>query len=123
MTIRNPMTEVLEIERGFWNAGGDVEYYRKHFYDDGLMLLPGVPRPMDKEAVLSSVAGAEPWSGFEIEDIAFSEPATFVAVLAYRVSATRASSPKPYRALISSVYLAIGTDWRLLSHQQTPLDL
>lgn len=122
MTVRNPMTEVLEIERGFWNAAGDVEYYRTHFFDDGLMLLPGIPRPLDKEAVLSSVAGAAPWSGFEIEDIAFSEPATFVAVLAYRVRATRADSPKPYRALVSSVYLAVGTDWRLLSHQQTPLD-
>ncbi len=122
MTVRNPIAEVLEIERGFWNAAGDTEYYRRCFHDDGVMVLPHQPAPMDKSAVLASLAGARPWRSFNFDALASAEPTPFVAVLAYRVEAWKEGADKPYRALIASTYLAEGTSWQLLCHQHTPLN-
>ena len=122
MTVRNPMTEVMEIERGFWNAAGDTEYYRRYFHDDGVMVLPHESHPLDKAAVLASLAGAAPWRSFHFDAIATAEPSPSVAVLAYRVEAWKEGVDAPYRAVIASTYLAEGTSWRLLSHQHTPLN-
>ncbi len=121
MSVRNPMNELLALERGFWNAAGDAGFYQAHFHDDGLMLLPHQPHPMNKAAVLASVVGASPWTDVAMDDIAVAEPSPFVAILAYRAQARHGDGDAPYRALVSSTYLAEGTTWRMLGHQQTPL--
>lgn len=120
MSVRNPTNELLALERGFWKAAGDASFYNEHFHDDGLMLLPHLPHPLDKAAVLASVAGASAWTDVVMDDIAVAEPSPFVAILAYRAQARR-NDDAPYRALVSSTYLAEGTTWRMLGHQQTPL--
>ena len=113
---------LLALERGFWKAAGDAGYYRAHFHDDGVMLLPHLPHPIDKGAVLAAVARAAPWTRYAFDEVTVSSPAPEVAVLAYRAQAERDDLDAPYRALVGSLYLRGEDGWMLFSHQQTPLE-
>nr|WP_255783700.1 nuclear transport factor 2 family protein [Lysobacter chinensis] len=110
------------MERGFWEAAGDAGHYGARFHDDGVMLLPHLPHPMDKGAVLAAVARAAPWTRFAFDEVSVSSPAPGLAVLAYRAQAERPGLDTPYRALVGSVYLRGDGGWMLFSHQQTPLE-
>jgi hypothetical protein len=48
-------------ERGFWRAAGSAEFYERHLADDGLLIIPGVDRVLDKisEKGISSLTAAE----------------------------------------------------------------
>jgi hypothetical protein len=57
---------LLELEAEFWEAAGDLDFYRANFAEDGLMAFTvGI---MAKAEVLAAVAAADAWSSFTIED-------------------------------------------------------
>ena len=84
--------------------------------DDGLMVFPGVA--MDKQGAVSAIRDAVPWQTFDLSDIRV-VVRDDVGVVAYRAVAQRPGQPR-YEALMSSVYVRAGGQWRLLLHQQSP---
>jgi hypothetical protein len=113
-----PIT-LIQIEEQFWRAAGDRDAYASGLSADALHVFPGLG-VLEREAVLDSVADAEPWESFSIDDPRLVELGPDIAVLVYNARAQRAGA-EPYEAAISSVYQRDGDAWRLTLHQQTPL--
>lgn len=110
--------ELLELERGFWNAAGDGKYYVEHMAPDGLCVLPvGV---LDKEATVAAISQAAPWDEFEFSDVQVVDLGDDEAALCYQAEASRGDDG--YTALISTVYTRLGGKWKLSLHQQTPIE-
>ena len=84
--------------------------------DDGFMVFPSLV--MDKQAALSVIRQAEPWSTFELSDVRVTA-SQGVALIIYRAVGQRSGQPQ-YEAVMSSVYVRRGDDWKLLLHQQSP---
>ncbi|HSK06594.1 MAG TPA: nuclear transport factor 2 family protein [Acidimicrobiia bacterium] len=110
---------LLELEAEFWEAAGDPDFYRTNFADDGLMALPvGI---MTKSEVVAAIDGAPARESFTIDDPRYVEVGDDVAALVYATVAREPGADEEYRALITSVYVNRGGDWRLVLHQQTPV--
>ncbi|MFP3882071.1 MAG: DUF4440 domain-containing protein [Actinomycetota bacterium] len=110
--------ELLELERGFWNAAGDGDYYGEHMAANGLCVLPvGV---LDKASTVEAISSADPWDDFEFSDVRIVDLGDDEAALCYRAEASRAGDK--YVALISTVYTRLSGEWKLTLHQQTPIE-
>ena len=113
--------DVWRLEQDGWQAiiaGTAREFYDRVLTDNAVMVVPGMV--LDRDQVLASWDGVVPWQTYSLSDervVSASPDATFVT---YRATATRAGE-KPYRALMSSVYVRSAGQWRLALHQQTPL--
>lgn len=103
-----------EMEERFWLDGADAA--RTQIADDAVMIFPFPSGILQGEAGRTRVPQ---WRTVRMDDRVCSRKGN-VAVLAYRVSAERAGDPI-YHALCASTYVDDGGDWRLLSHQQTPV--
>lgn len=112
------MTELIELERGFWQATGDGGFYGEHMAADGLCVLPvGV---LDKDTTVEAISDADPWDEFEFSDVRMVDLGDDEAALCYRAEASRGNDK--YVALISTVYTRLSGKWKLTLHQQTPID-
>ena len=112
--------EIEALERLGWEALSSPDgagFYADLMADDGLMVFPGLV--LDKPATIDAIAGAPPWSTFELEDLRVIDATPDCAVVVYRATAQRAAEP-PYRAMMASAYARRGARWRLILHQQTP---
>ncbi len=110
--------ELLDLERGFWQAANDPAFYRKHTAEDAMFLLP--PGILDKRAILDAIGSSEEWTSFELHDLAQIRLGEGVAALCYRADANRAGVS--YAAAIASTYRrASSGEWQLVIHQQTPI--
>lgn len=109
--------DVLELERAFWAAAGDADFYRRHFAGGGRCVFPMAI--LDKEQVVASMREATPWEDLEITDLHVVDVADGVVALAYAASARRPGQG-PYEANVGSVYVRRDGAWQLLLHQQTP---
>lgn len=108
--------ELLTRERQFWQAGGDGEFYRRHFADDGQCVFAfGV---LDKAATVASMESSQPWSSFEFDDVTIIELTSEAAAVTYAAQATRGDDA--YEAMVSSVYARRDGQWQLVLHHQTP---
>lgn len=60
--------ELVEMEAAFWRAAGDGDFYRQHFAEDGMCVFGfGV---LDKRQTVASIEAAQPWTSFEMQDVA-----------------------------------------------------
>lgn len=110
--------EFLELERGFWSAAGDGDYYAEHMAANGLCVLPvGV---LDKDTTVATISDAEPWDEFEFSNVRIVDLGDDEAALCYRAEASRDGDK--YVALISTVYTRLFGRWKLTLHQQTPIE-
>lgn len=112
--------QLLELERRFWRAAGNADFYRSRFADDGRCVFGF--GTMDKQATINSMASAEPWTTFDLQDISLVTLTPEAAALTYSASATR-QGQDPYEATVSSVYVHRDDEWQLILHQQTPRTL
>ncbi len=111
---------LLDLERQFWQAAGDPDFYRGGFADDGVMAFHvGI---MNKAEILRSMDGAGEWAEFSIDEPRFVQIAPDAASLTYTTRARPAGSDEHYAAAITSVYARRGEGWLLVLHQQTPLE-
>jgi hypothetical protein len=72
------------------------------------------------EDVARTVEGEERWRDLEMQVVGVLQPTPDVAILTYRARAVRGE--RHYRALVSSVYAKRDGAWRMVFHQQTPLE-
>lgn len=111
---------LLELEEGFWKAAGDGNYYREHMASEGLCVLPvGV---LDKDETATVIEESEPWADFKLQEVRTLDLGDDEAALCYRAEAFRDDGSPGYAALISSVYIRLGGEWKLFLHQQTPIE-
>ncbi len=120
----DPTDQLIELERTAWTALSSSGENARDFYDavlapEVLMLFPGGLVIDDRTTVVTSMLQAD-WSRFELLDVRVVVLSSTSAVLAYRVDATRGDG-SPYEALLSSTYRKIGSSWKLVLHQQTPV--
>lgn len=107
---------LVKMEKEFWAASGDGDYYREHFAEEGHCVFGfGV---LDKAETIASVEGASPWATYDFADVAVTRIGDHVSVLAYSVRARRDGDG--YDARVTSVYHQREDGWKLVHHQQTP---
>ncbi|MDQ1615983.1 MAG: hypothetical protein QOJ60_1922 [Actinomycetota bacterium] len=113
-------SELIEAEREGWQALTTTEgaaYYERNLTTAAIMGFPsGV---MTRSEALDAMRSAPPWSSFEILEPRVVELTQDCGVLVYQVVAQRVGQ-RPYRALISSVYVRHDDRWLLAFHQQSP---
>jgi hypothetical protein len=112
--------ELVAAEEALWRAAGDRSAYEPGVAADVLHVFPGLGI-VEREPVLGAVARAEPWQDFTLDDLRVVELGQGVAALVYTAEASRASG-QTYRAAMTSVYRREGCVWKLVLHQQTPLE-
>lgn len=110
------------LERQGWDALSTSGEAARSFYEQVLdehvvMLLPGPMTLDDRDAILDSMSGA-PWDGYELDDVRTFQPTPETCIVVYGAVASRGG--QEYSAVISSVYVRRGGDWKLVLHQQTP---
>ena len=112
-------SELIQVERRGWEAlcSDEAEvYYRQHMTEDALMAFPfGV---MDKEEALSAMAGAVPWSHYEMQNPRVVPLGQDSGVVVYSVTAQR-EGQDPFSAVLSSTFVRRDGDWKLAFHQQS----
>ena len=119
MENRTLADEVEALERQGWEAlsgPNGAAFYDYVMAEDGLMVFPGLI--LDKQAALDAIRGASPWSGFELRDVR-STADNSVWLVTYDAKGQRGNAA-PYEAVMSSVYVRRGLEWKLLLHQQSP---
>jgi uncharacterized protein DUF4440 len=121
LRLEMKVDELIELEHRGWQglSGPDgAGVYQDLMADDGVMVFGnGV---MAKKTVIASIRQVEPWTDYRIEDARVVHPSPDIGVVVCRATAHRPGQGE-YAAWMSSVYVRIGGDWRLLVHQQTPI--
>ncbi|MQA00495.1 MAG: DUF4440 domain-containing protein [Dehalococcoidia bacterium] len=115
------LDDLLELERGFWAAAGDADYYRDHMADGGRIVLPFHGGILGKPQTMEVVDASDQWASFELDDVRLTELTSDCVALVYLGTGARLGAPR-YWAAISSVYVRQDDAWRLALHQQTPLE-
>ena len=111
--------ELVALEERFWlEGGGNPDFWRAHFADDGVVALPfGI---MDKSQTIEAMARGTPWARIDMDDLRV-VPITERSVLVnYEATAARGDD-EDYLAVIGSVYVQRDDSWQLLFHQQSLL--
>jgi hypothetical protein len=111
---------LLELERHFWASAGNPDLYAEHLAPDAIHVFPGLGI-LDRRNTLDGVAAAEPWQRYALEEPLLVLLDAANAALVYRATAKRAGDAE-YSAAITSVYRRADSGWRLVLHQQTPLE-
>lgn len=120
------MADPLELERQGWDAlvaGRGAEFYGGLMTTDALVVVPGMV--LDRDQTLASWEGVPAWTEYALANERVVPLGPAARLVTYEVSATRPGDQGPYRAHLTSVYVAEeGTTserWRLAFHQQTPV--
>ncbi|MGA8217884.1 MAG: nuclear transport factor 2 family protein [Solirubrobacterales bacterium] len=108
--------ELLEIEHTLATGGGDE--YRDHLTDDAVVIIPG--QALDKTETIGAMEQSPGWDEVKISDPRALEVGDRGAVLTYRFDGRRGDD-YAYAALMSSAYTRVDGGWKLVLHQQTPL--
>jgi hypothetical protein len=111
--------ELLRLERGFWDASTDADWYDEHVAQEGILVFPYGVGAMDKRQVLYTIrANDEEWDAYHFEDVKVIPLSGDAAVITYKATAERADSD-PFKAYVSSTYVRADGGWLLAFHQQT----
>jgi hypothetical protein len=114
----------LTLEETGWQAlstSGEAaqDFYRQVLADEPVMLFPGGFVLDGRDAIVASMGGP-PWSWYRLEDARVFQPTPETALVTYRATARRYEQPD-YVALMSSLYVRVGNEWKLIFHQHTPV--
>lgn len=109
--------EFWQIERELWLGGPEV--FRRWVARECLMVFPDPVGILSGPTVIESIAPGLRWQAVSFPVTAVRRLGAEVAVLAYRVEATRPVGA-PYTANCSTTYVQQAGDWWLMQHQQTP---
>ncbi len=106
---------ILNIEHEL--ADGDGSAYRRHLREDAIVIVPG--RALDRDATIAAMDASPGWDSFSIVDERLLPLGGDAALLTYRFRGRRGESE--YEAILSSTYARDDGAWKLVFHQQTPL--
>jgi hypothetical protein len=112
---------LLGLEEAGWQSlvdGGGRAFYRSHLADGAVVLGPGFGVESGERA-LDRISGAT-WSWFRIRAPRAVRLGDDAAVLTYRIIARRDFDVE-HQAIVSSTYVRVDGEWRLVVHHQTPV--
>lgn len=110
--------DIWNLEKRFWLDGEPA--YRKHMAESAVMLFPEPVGILVGEAILASLAEAPRWSSIDLHERKLVRAGDAMLVTAYRAEAKR--DAQSYRAICSSSYAIIDGAWKIVHHQQTPIE-
>ena len=110
--------EMWALEERFWTAGED--HYRAALDPACVMAFPAPAGLMAGPAIVESLAGAPRWSSVKMADRQLARPNGQTIVLGYRAMGRREGA-QPYEAYCTSSYCRAESAWKLIQHQQTPI--
>jgi hypothetical protein len=108
---------LYSVERSL--AAGSGDEYRRHLDPRASVVVPGAE--LDREATIAAMDASPGWDEWAFDDERFERICEHSALISYRFRGRRGD--RVYEAVLSSLYrLDEGGEWRLLLHQQTPLE-
>ena len=110
--------ELISLERALWSGGKAA--YRRTLDDTCLLAFTAMAGVSSRDSIADQ-ADANRWRDLRMEVEGFLQPTDDVALLTYLARVVRADQ-KPYTARVSSGYVKRDGDWKLMFHQQTPLE-
>lgn len=115
-------SELLPIERSLWTDG--PEAYRRNVDERCLVAFTEMAGVSSRDEIAATVTDGPRWRDLEIEVEGLVEPAPDVAVITYEARAVQGEDgdERRYHALVSSGYVRREDGWKLVFHQQTPLE-
>lgn len=114
----DPADELVDLEERFWlQGGGNPDFWRTHFAEEGVVALPlGI---MDKNETMEAMERAAPWARVDMDDLRVVPFSDAAALVTYRATATRVADEEEFEAVIGSVYVKRNGAWLLMFHQQS----
>jgi hypothetical protein len=110
--------DIFALEEKFWP--GDAAFYRAHLDAQCAIAFTEMAGVMPKEQIAGMMKEPQRWNDLKIERKGFYQPTKDVAIIIYAVAATRANGT-PHLAHVASVYVNRDGEWKMASHQQTPV--
>ncbi len=104
------------VERELATGGGDA--YRRHLAADAVVIVPG--QTLGREEVVAAMDASPGWDEVHFEDRRLRALGERAALLRYRFAGRRGETR--YEAEMTSAYVEEGDGWRLVHHQQTPVE-
>lgn len=112
------MEDLLGIENAL--AGGGADQYRAHLVDDAVVIIPS--QPLSKADTVAAMEQGPGWDEFSIYEPRLLEIGDDGAVLTYRFTGRRVDD-QDYEALMTSANSRNEGSWKLVLHQQTPIQI
>ncbi|MEQ8402499.1 MAG: hypothetical protein RIB53_09160 [Roseitalea porphyridii] len=110
--------QIWQIERHMWTGG--VEAFQDHLADLCVMAFPAPIGLCFGQKVIDLVREAPRWNDVAMSEQTTVSPSQGVIVLAYRAEGRRDGDV--YRAYCTSTYAEKQGAWKIVQHQQTPLN-
>ena len=114
--------DLLAIERRLWT--NDATIYAASLTDDAVLVFAEtgvIGRDTAVVAIRQENAEGRRWAEVDFDDVRTSRIAPDTALLNYRVSARWEHEHSTMVALATSVYVKRDGLWKLVLHQQTPI--
>ena len=108
--------QLLAYEHALATGRGDA--YRARLAPDALVVVPGYV--LDRDATIQAMDASPGWDAVDLAGASARALGADGAVLTYTFTGRRGDDE--YRAVLSSAYARRDGDWKLILHQQTPLD-
>lgn len=111
------MEELLGIENAL--ADGGADQYRMHLAEDAVVIIPS--EALSKDDTVAAREQGPGWDEFSMNEPRLLEIGDDGAVLTYRFTGRRGEE-QSYEALMTSAYSRNEGSWKLVLHQQTPVE-
>jgi len=112
--------DAWRIERRLWLEGS--EPYREVLDEDCIMAFPApVGLLRGRSVIIQSLHGIPRWEQLAVSEKIMGRIGETFIVLGYLAEARRGED-QPYAAYCTSTYHGAGAEWKLIQHQQTPVD-
>jgi hypothetical protein len=115
--------ELVAIERRLWT--NDASSYEVDLAEEALLAFAEtgvITKSRAIEEIKRETDEGRRWVDVRLSDVRAMNIGTDSALLAYRVQARWVHETSPVNALASSIYVRRLDTWKLVFHQQTPLD-
>jgi hypothetical protein len=116
------LKELLTLEHAGWSAlckGTGGAFYRNLMTPDGVMVVAD-GSVMTRDEVALALGSSPSWQSYEIDVPRTVRMGTDAQALIYRGTGRRDGEP-PFVAMMTSVYVRSGDEWKLALFQQTPI--
>lgn len=115
--------QLLEIERRLW--ANDASFYEANLSDEAMLVFPDtgpIAKAVAVEAIHTENAEGRRWAEVHFDEIRSLRLTDDAYLLTYRVAARWKHESAKFLALASSVYIKRDGVWKLVFHQQTPIE-
>jgi ketosteroid isomerase-like protein len=111
--------ELMELEKEFWNALDDPDFYRENMAKDALAIINGEVKTRDDALAMTHEMPVK-WDNIRFQDPRFLQISDDTAAVTYHGAADRMKTGEHYAATITSVYTRRNGKYLLVLTTHTP---